>query len=316
MSVLAAANRDLFFTRNDSLDPRMGEIVTAGELNKIVPTSWNIVGYPDDEGIFLNGGRVGAALAPSEIRRFLYRMTPPLLGAIPKIQDLGDLKVLAMKLPERHQAARSVAEQVFKAGGNYIALGGGHDYGFADSSAFAKVFAGQSPLVINFDAHLDVRPTDKGFHSGTPFRRLLEEFPKTQFLEIGIQSQCNARDHYNWLKKQGGQILTLSEMATSGDSQMKAMTQFILPHLSTPRPVFLSIDLDAFSSAFAPGCSQSWPTGLAPLDVIGVLEFISRRVQVKGVGLYEVSPPLDIDGRTSRLAALLIHSLVSVEVKA
>jgi formiminoglutamase len=77
------------------------------------------------------------------------------------------------------------------------------------------------------------------------------------------------------------------------------------------RPVFLSIDIDAFSSAFAPGASASYPVGLDPAEFIGLLPWMSKTWDIKGLGIYEVSPPLDQDNRTSKLAAILIHNFLN-----
>ncbi|MGE3757963.1 MAG: hypothetical protein AB7H97_09410, partial [Pseudobdellovibrionaceae bacterium] len=50
----------LFFARNDNQDVRLGDWARNSESFK---RSFSILGYPDDEGVKLNGGRVGAANA-------------------------------------------------------------------------------------------------------------------------------------------------------------------------------------------------------------------------------------------------------------
>ncbi len=66
-----------------------------------------ILGFPDDEGIALNGGRPGAQNAPREIRTYLYKMTPHLEStSLPKILDLGDISDKEKDLPARHEKAR------------------------------------------------------------------------------------------------------------------------------------------------------------------------------------------------------------------
>ena len=63
------------------------KISTVEELN--IVDAFCILGYPDDEGIKLNGGRTGAALAPTAIRQFLYKMTPGLVQN--KFFDCGEV---------------------------------------------------------------------------------------------------------------------------------------------------------------------------------------------------------------------------------
>jgi formiminoglutamase len=312
MSAFCPVPQELLYSRQDPEDPRLGELVRSDQ-ELVTSTGWTIAGYPDDEGIRLNGGRAGAALAPTEIRRWLYRMTPDCNQAeVPALVDRGDIDVKAYSLNDRHSQVRKEVSRTLKAGGRWLGLGGGHDYGFADVAGFMDAFEtdGQ-PLVINLDAHLDVRPTHKGFHSGTPFRRVLEEFKRVDFVAIGIQNQCNARPHLEWLKNQGGHVWFLEELELTEDQPGAAICNRLMPFLERPRPVFLSIDLDAFSSAYAPGCSQSWPTGLTPNAALTVIDFLAFRSHLMGAGLYEVSPPLDMDGRTARLAAILAHRIIS-----
>jgi len=326
----------LFFSRGDALDPRLGDLSKAlPELNapkdlfaelKAVGQTGNeertfvLAGYPDDEGIRLNGGRLGASQGPREIRRALYKMTPSLYQTRPSstLLDIGDLSWSpdtsgAQSLLGRHQAVSEYAEAALKAGASWIGLGGGHDYGFADASAFCRwaKSEGHKPLVINFDAHLDVRPFDGKPTSGTPFFRMLEEYPETEFAEIGIQGHCNSRSHLEWARARGARVLTQEEIETSGEPMVTVVTRFLGDLLLRPRPVFISIDIDGFSSAVAPGCSQSWATGFMPADFFPVLSLLSYRLNVRILGIYEVSPALDADLRTAKLAAQIIHRVIS-----
>lgn len=301
---LQPVEQDLLFSKNDPLDPRLGERVRPGFATDLTNATVAIWGAPDDEGIHLNGGRPGAALAPREIRRFLYKMTPPPRGPFPTSWvDLGNLTP-GRPLVERHDQARSLARAVHEKGAFALSLGGGHDYGFPDGAGFLDVTRGQRPLVINFDAHLDVRPATASFHSGTPFRRLLEAFPgEFEFWELGLQPQCNAKAHVEWAEAQGAQLLFLEDME-------KTTPETLWPDADPRRPCWLSLDLDVFSSKEAPGCSQSWATGLLVDRLLPWLEFFVRHFDVRGLGLYEVSPALDTDHRTSKLAALVaFHAL-------
>jgi formiminoglutamase len=196
--------QDLYFSRNDPHDRRLGEI--ARPCAKIAEAeeghrSIAILGYPDDEGIQRNGGRPGAAQAPDRIRKFLYRMTPSALSGAEtqaRLFDLGNLDPAKHDLAKRHEVAQGAAALALAAGHRVLSFGGGHDYGFPDGAAFVADClrtSGPRPLVLNFDAHLDVRPVNKGLTSGTPFFRLLERYPEIDFAEIGIQAHCNARAH-------------------------------------------------------------------------------------------------------------------------
>lgn len=328
----APVDSKLFFSRQDPQDPRIGDrarslskiatpedlrasLAGPGTAGDALERRFVIAGYPDDEGIRINGGRQGAALAPTEVRRSLYKMTPALYSSRPDlgtVYDIGDLKIDAL-IADRHSNARAFAHAALMEGANWIGIGGGHDYGFSDGAAYCDwcKHAGVRPLVINFDAHLDVRPPTNGLSSGTPFFRLLEEFPDIDFAEIGIQGHCNSRHHLAWARSRGARVLSQDEVEVSGESLLTACTRLLGDWLLRPRPVFLSIDIDGFSSSVAPGCSQSWATGFDPAEFFPLLGLLVARLQTRVLGIYEVSPPLDHDMRTAKLAAQVIHRVLS-----
>ena len=329
-----AVDSRLFFSRGDTEDPRLGDMARAlpppsskdgfaATLEEAVALGDKgtrhvvLAGYPDDEGIRINGGRPGAAHAPSEVRRSLYKMTPPLFARRPgklALWDAGDLRTASGELSIRHESIRTLASVALNAGAQWVGIGGGHDYGYADAAAFGdwcKASGAGRPLVINFDAHLDVRPTTRGLSSGTPFFRMFEKLGEVDFAEIGIQAHCNSRSHLEWVRARGARVLTQEELEASGEPMVTAVTRVLGDWLLRPRPVFLSIDIDGFSSAVAPGCSQSWATGFMPEAFFPCLDMLSARLDVKSLGIYEVSPPLDHDMRTAKLAAQIIHRVIA-----
>jgi formiminoglutamase len=315
---------DLFFTRNDPNDLRWGDYVlptdpfeklnTAASYKQDQPPAFGLWGYADEEGIARNGGRIGARFAPDFIRRFLYRLTPHLdnVGEIqvPRISDLGNWQ-RGPSLEHQIDVISPVLAQLL-AHHPMITLGGGHDYGAVDGLGFLKWCKTATPqikpLIINFDAHLDVRPWRKGLNSGTPFSWLIENSPcDFDFLEVGIQKHCSSPHHHQWLKGHGGNIIDLEWIHQVG--LLTALRQYLA---GTPaqQPCFISLDIDVFTQHSAPGCSQSWEAGLDFAPMQEALLWLMRNRAVRLFGLYEVSPPLDIDHRTSKLAACLIHELL------
>ncbi len=321
--MLNSINKDLFFSRQDPNDLRLGDVVIQAKVDDLVNSKAlrkiAVLGYPDDEGIKLGGGRPGAALAPSRIRNFFYRMTAPAFldqsdskshAQSPQVFDIGDLDPkFSNHILDRHAFAQMTALKVLQANARLITLGGGHDYGFPDAAAYCEyaIANQQRPLIINYDAHLDVRPTDRGITSGTPFFRLLEKYPDIDFVELGLQGQCNSSHHLSWARERGALCSFEEERLSEGISLAAVLQRFVGESALRRRSAFLSIDIDGFTSAVAPGASQSWPTGFQPQDFFDSLSWCLQRLDVRSIGIYETSPPLDVDDRTSRLAALIAH---------
>jgi formiminoglutamase len=311
-----ATDPALFFTKNDSNDLRLGDCVQSASASDLLTSPENdlvIWGYPDDEGISLNKGRLGAREAPTEIRRVFYKMTPHVeLAMRPRLLDLGNVST-EVSLAERHDLGAGRAQAATDSGLAWCSLGGGHDYGYADGAGFirSQLAKGRRPLVVNLDAHLDVRPSHPNLNSGTPFYRLLTEFQNDfDFVEIGLQPHCNSRIHWDWAQSRGAKLTPLSQVLESG--WQTTISQVLSPHRG--QPLWLSLDIDAITSNEAPGCSQSWTTGLQSAELLSSLAWFKSAFDWRAFSIYEVSPPLDSDNRTVKLAALFLHRYLSLQM--
>lgn len=306
------AQEALFFKSTKTGDPRWGERAQTHWPQDAFDGAWVLAGYTDDEGIALNQGRPGAALGPDAIRARFYKcsLSSEQVNSNPQLIDLGNID-RSLPLAERHECVRSQVSYVLTHKGRWLGLGGGHDYAYGDGAGFldANHKSSLKPLIINIDAHLDVRPTDQGLSSGTPFYRLLQanDFPDFDLYEIGIQRQCNSANHVKWAQDQGAHIHFLEDLLLSGSSVFRSLMDIFSEVLTQPRPTYLSVDIDGFSSAFAMGASQAWPMGLNPNDVLPFFSILKERLAIQVLGIYEVSPPLDQDERTVKLASQIIH---------
>ncbi len=295
----------LFFKSSNQNDPRYGHFFRSGEGQNL-KKSLIVIGYGDDEGTQLNGGRLGSKEAPDKIRQYFYKTTPydtrqQLEKKNNFLFDLGNLKIDG-DLKSRHEKAKTTAYHLFKDQNRLLTLGGSHDYAYADGAAFLQAFASKKtkPLIVNFDAHSDCRPTDKGLNSGTPFYRLLSEFGgQFDFIEVGLQKLCNSKTYVDWARSKKAQLFF-------NDENVKAMSA-LKKALSKKRPVWVSIDLDAFGSIWAVGTSNNWPFGMT-LEQFQPFYNLLLSKDVKGLGLYEVVPILDSSDVTVKLAASLAHS--------
>ncbi|MEC9284218.1 MAG: formimidoylglutamase [Bdellovibrionota bacterium] len=298
----------VFQSRDSVSDPRFGDLINQNKDSEYI-----IYGYGDDRGVKNNGGRLGAALGPEAIRKILYKMTfSPLLDDIPSITDLGDLNLSKNISEDHNKAIQYLLSKYDDPQKKMISFGGGHDYAYPDGKFFLKRKKNESikPIIINFDAHLDCRPPERDINSGTPFYRLLTEHPNDFiFIEIGLQKQCNSRTHYQWAKNKGLKSLWLEDILEA-ENAFDLMKRFLSEELKKTHPCFLSIDLDVFSSSIAPGCSQSWPSGLDFESFWKLYLLILQKWNVMQLGIYECAPNLDIDQRTSRLAARLTHCYI------
>lgn len=296
----------LFFKSSNDNDPRYGQFF-ASIGDKSPQKSLVVVGYGDDEGTRLNGGRLGSKDAPDKIRQFFYKTTPyetrkSLMSQKSQVLfDAGNLKI-AGSLADRHEAAKKAAVQFFNSKNKILSLGGSHDYAYADGAAFLTVFGGQKlkPLIINFDAHSDCRPTDRGLTSGTPFYRLLSEFEgKFDFMEFGLLKLCNSQTYVDWARSKKTKLFFSDENTKALAALKKAIAK--------KRPIWVSVDLDVFSSNLSSGTSNNWPIGMTLEQFLPFYNLLLSK-NIAGLGLYETIPALDTSDITVKLAASLAHA--------
>lgn len=306
--------RHHFFSRNDQQDIRWGDRSQSldPQENSTPPSrpSLGLWGYADDEGIALNGGRRGARYAPDDIRRYFYRLTPVKINPTLNLGDYGNWGQAPTLLSHIEKISPVLATHLLKH--PMITLGGGHDFGAVDGAGFLQwhqqTQASTKPLIINFDAHLDVRPWKAGLNSGTPFSWLLAHYPQQfEFMEVGIQKHCASPHHLQWVLDQGAKLISSDSIQRVG--LLTALLQE-LAGTSLSQPCYISLDIDVFAQSLAPGCSQSWEAGLHYTEMIEALRWLITHKKVQLLGIYEVSPPLDQDHRTSKLAAMLMNEFI------
>jgi formiminoglutamase len=295
-------DRSLLFSRGDSEDKRLGDIAQMVSLQDFDKQRWDwaIIGLPDDRGVALNGGRPGAAEGPAAIRKWFYRLVPT--GDV-KLADLGDMEMSDDLHADHDRAVQAIAIALGKAE-RVAVLGGGHDWGYCSIAALQQ---GGSVGFVNFDAHLDVRPS-KVHHSGTSYWRALENGVKGENAAwIGVQSSAASRAHVNYVTAHGGSITWAD--APNDDMEVRDALD---PLSARYELLDVSLDMDVFSMADAPGVSAPQPMGLEPWDVITMLSTLMNQPQLRTFGIYETAPPLDLPGEpTARLAARCLWEAIA-----
>ncbi|MFQ5798270.1 MAG: formimidoylglutamase [Bacteroidota bacterium] len=312
---LEKPDQSLFYSRRDTNDLRLGDLVKRGERNFSSEVQIGILGLPEDEGVKRNKGQPGAAEAPTAVRRALYKLSPYHIGSEQDITtlsifDFGNVRVKG-SLEDIHGKLESIVERVLDFGIIPVVIGGGHDITFPNFRAYAK----QSKIagLINVDSHFDVRESIPRRTSGTSFRQILEH-PTTlvlpqNFVEIGIQPYANARAHYEYLLDRGATIFMLREVQEEGIGKIVSLSYEIASKLT--EAVFVSFDLDAVRSSDAPGVSASYPTGLTAEELLKIARYVGQQSKTTMIDIVEVNPRCDFGDRTSKLAALVILNFLT-----
>eukprot|EP01006_Ploeotia_vitrea_P041494 TRINITY_DN66541_c3_g1_i1.p1 TRINITY_DN66541_c3_g1~~TRINITY_DN66541_c3_g1_i1.p1 ORF type:complete len:401 (-),score=142.49 TRINITY_DN66541_c3_g1_i1:81-1283(-) len=178
-------------------------------------------------------------------------------------------------------------------------------------------FTGGRCTVINVDAHLDVRPMKMGLeHSGSPFRRLLENerfidsTAGNRFVEFAAQgSQCSA-EHAQFVTKRCGpnSIVWLTRDIRSRHMSADAVFEKRLSQ-AVRSNLFVSFDLDSVCAADAPGVSCPGTVGLSAAEAMAMCRLAGRQPGIKLMDLSEFNPLIE-DYNTGRLCVNMFYSFL------
>jgi formiminoglutamase len=302
--------KNLFFTRNDPNDVRLGDVVSS-EPQDYDAAQIVIIGCPTDEGVKRAEGRAGAALAPDAIRREFYRLSP--FGVTSRIYDFGNTKIGAT-LEATHEAHCRLVTQFLRDGKRVIALGGGNDISYPHGCAMAEVFGRADWIAINIDAHFDVA-TSALKNNTTQYRQLLEEklLRPDYFYEIAYQPHYASPVHYRYLQNLGVNLVSLDQLRSreTADTEVRELVRQKFVSHSSALSTFFSFDLSAIRASDAPGVAAPSPIGLRGGEFLTLVQFAAKLINTKIIEFSELNPNFDVDNRTTQLVAIALHRFCS-----
>ena len=172
----------------------------------------------------------------------------------------------------------------------------------------------QSLGIINLDAHLDIRPLEDGKgNSGTGFFQIEQDQSKADlpfhYLAIGIQEISNTKGLLDYAKEKDVQIIERESLIIE---KLDLIREKIVRFSKSVDYVYLTIDLDAFAAAYAPGVSALAFNGIVPDQLFfTIYDIVLDLPNIRSVDFAELNPYFDIDSRTAKLAADLIFKLTN-----
>ena len=266
-----------------------------------------LLGYVCDEGVLRNQGRVGAKMGPSKVIERLGKL--PYHHEKELVVDCGDITCDNGDLESCQSLFAEVIQRLLEINVLPIAVGGGHDIAYGHVKGILATLPKTSKVgIINFDAHFDLRGVEDKATSGTPFGQLLKEYSdELEYMVLGIQQTANTKELYDEAKRLNVQYIeNYTCQIKHWDKIEVALNSFI----SKMDYVYITVDMDGFSSAYAPGVSAPSPLGFTPYFVLKCLKHIFESKKVISCDIAEVNPMYDQDNMTANLAARLIDFMV------
>ena len=314
LSNYRAANPSLWQGRNDTVgEERFFQKTTfLNQPSDLISTDKKTVflGFASDAGIKRNQGRLGAKLGPDQIKTQLAKLP------CSNNKSYLDLGTIICEEDELEIAQSQFAELIslcHQQGHQTVAFGGGHEIAWGHYQGLASHYSKLG--IINFDAHFDIRPYQKNQPgtSGTPFSQIAdwcgENKRRFDYCCLGIQKMGNTNPLFKRAAELKINYLSAEDLYEKNLAWHLAFLDDFMLNLDH---IYLTICLDVLAECYAPGVSAPQPLGITPWQMLPLLKYIVQSGKVVSLDVAELSPPLDQEQKTARLAALIIAELLHI----
>jgi agmatinase len=262
-----------------------------------------VIGVPMDLGV---SNRPGARFGPRAVRT-IERIGPyhPTLRGVPqghvRAADAGDVPFrsrysLEQSLEDIESHYTELAAQKVRP----LSVGGDHSITYPILKALGR----ERPVgLVHIDAHCDTMGAYDGskFHHGGPFRLAALDgvLDPERTIQIGIRGSSNM--FWEFSHAAGMRVVYMEEWLQKGWAEVAALAREVVG----AGPVYVSIDVDGFDPAYAPGTGTPEVGGLTPREVQALLRSLAG-LDIVGADVVEVAPQYDPTTNTAQLAAQML----------
>jgi formiminoglutamase len=282
------------------------------KLQKQAKQAFALLGFKCDEGIQRDLGRAGACEGPAAIRQCLAKL--PIQKSDILIYDIGNVVCTDHDLEASQQALADIIAILLEYDIRPLVVGGGHEVAWGQYQGIAHIHLPPKRIgLINFDARFGLHPlcpTHRGSATTSFYQIALAHQATKRHFDyncIGIQQVSNTQQAFAIAHQLNTNIILADELH---QSQQEKCTDFIDRVIDQNELIYMSLSLDVFSPAYAPGVSNIQPLGLSPWHVIPLIRHIASSAKVVSYDIVEHVPRYDIDHRTAQLAAILIYEII------
>ncbi len=272
------------------------------------------LGFCCDEGVRRSKGHTGAQQGPDAIREAMANMPVHFNTEYTAIFDAGNVICPNRNLETAQELLAQKIYHLLQHNFIPVLLGGGHEisYGhYLGLHQHLKNHPEASFGIINIDAHLNLGSYSRDANNGTAFRQIADlrrnHNKDFSYFCIGVQQTANTAAHFNSAKQYNASFLKAED---TRESMLPEVKKLLDQWMEDKDWIYLSVDLDAISAAYAPGVSNPSALGLDPYVVKELIVHLYKSGKILSMDIAELCPAHDQDNRTALLAASLLFNLV------
>jgi len=261
------------------------------------------IGVPMDLGV---SNRAGARFGPRAVRT-IERIGPyhPTFRGVPRARaraaDVGDVPFRSRyQLEQCLKDIESFYLNVKAAGARPLSVGGDHSITYPILKALGR----DAPVgLVHLDAHCDTMGSydDTKFHHGGPFRLAVLDgvLDPERTIQIGIRGAANM--FWEFSHASGMTVIYMEDFARLGVEAVIRKAREVVGS----GPTYISVDVDGFDPAYAPGTGTPEVGGLEAREGLAILRGLGG-LNLVGADVVEVAPEYDPSTNTAQLAAQIL----------
>jgi agmatinase len=244
-----------------------------------------------------------------------FRIPDPL-----PLVDVGDADVFPLDVMATTRSVSLEVQRIVERGALPITLGGDHYLAYPCFEGAARAIGAREPNAsigyLHIDSHTDLFDTLSfagRYNHATAARRIVEhpKASRANMAWMGLNGRLVSIEQLGFVRRNDLLLVTSEDLLN--DTWRESVDQ-ALNRVSRADWVYVSIDIDVVDGSVAPGTGATVFEGITAKRFLAIAEAIGELPKLLGVDCCEVSPQLDPSGRTSRLAALALVSLIGARL--
>lgn len=299
-------------SRSDFDQFRFHQVAQCLDLNNFSSKNQTILlGFASDIGVQRNGGRIGASKGPEHFRSSIGSLCWH--GGTDGFVDAGNIIPENEDLETGHAELGKAVHHILETENTPFVIGGGHETAFGHFlgiSSFLKQHNPKAKLgILNIDTHFDLRPHNGIPHSGSPFLQAHEHAEQIdlnlKYFVYGINQDNNTKSLFHKANELGTEFCLNTEIFNNEKKSLEKVQEFI----DGRDFIYLTICLDVFEAAIAPGVSAPAWNGLKVNHALNLINLVKDSGKLISADICELNPGFDQNGQTAKTAGSLFSSI-------
>lgn len=235
----------------------------------------------------------GCASAPDEVRKFFYRLFPGTFS--PRIVDLGNIHP-GHDVDDTYFALKATVDYLIRNNIVPFILGGSQDLTYAQFLGYEKLE--QTINIVAIDSTLDLGDPEGDVNNHAYLGRIILHQPNYLFnySNIGYQTYLVDPSALAMMNRLYFDTYRLGQVRDNIEE-----SEPILRHAD-----LLTFDMSAIKHSDAPANPNASPNGFYSEEACQMMRYAGMNDKLSSVGLYEINPGYDQQGKTAHLAAQMI----------